>query len=291
MMKRDPLKPRLSLAFFLIISSGTAAADINITRTDGPLPLDPLDEAWAQAPYEKVMVMPQAMTAPGLTTTSVDAIMVQALDNGESIAWRLTWQDPEPSLNVDVGRFSDAVAIEFPLADNALPMMGGATRESAGEVQIIYWKGLWQKDLDEGFQGVNDVHPYAYSSLYWFSAGERPQSVPESFGNPLSHQWFIAKQAGNPGAVFSRNEPAQEIVAKGWGTITPQPESASKAKGVWKDGKWMVVFTRPLTTEDPNDYQFRPGEKGQMAFAVWQGGDGNRGARKHWSNWTAFELP
>jgi hypothetical protein len=170
-------------------------------------------------------------------------------------------------------------------------MMGGVTRETSGKVQIIYWKGLWQKDIDEGFQGVRDVHPNAYSNQYWFAEGKPPYTVPEAFKDPKSHQWFIAKQAGNPGAIFTRSQPAQELVAKGWGTITPQPESATTAKGVWKDGKWYVVFSRPLTTDDPNDYQFKAAAKGQIAFAVWQGKDGNRGARKHWSNWTAYKMP
>lgn len=291
-MKTDQCKLcQASLAFLLIFSTGAAVGDIAVTKIDGTLPLDPMDEKWAQAPYEKVMMMPQAMTMPGMVAPTVDAVMAQALNNDESIAWRVTWQDAEPDLNVDVGRFPDAVAIEFPLAENSLAMMGGATRESSGKVQIIYWKGLWQKDIDEGFQGVQDVHPNAFSSHYWFAEGKRPQTVPESFSNPISHQWFVAKQAGNPGAVFTRSQPAQEIVAKGWGTITPQPESATSAKGVWKDGIWMVVFSRPLTTDDPNDYQFEAGANGQIAFAVWQGNAGNRGARKHWSNWTAYQMP
>ncbi len=38
---------------------------------------------------------------------------------------------------------------------------------------------------------------------------------------------------------------------------------------------WTVVLSRPLMTENPNDYQFE--DKGQLAFAVWQGGDRNVG--------------
>jgi DMSO reductase family type II enzyme heme b subunit len=291
-MKMNQCKPcQASLAFLLTFSATAAVADITVTKVEGALPTDPMAAEWQQTPAEKVIVMPQTMTKPSLTTPSVNEVMAQALTDGKSIVWRVSWQDAEPDMNVDVGRFPDAVAIEFPLAKNALPMMGGVTRESSGKVQIIYWKGLWQKDIDEGFQGVRDVHPNAFSSKYWFAEGETPHTVPESFKNPLSHQWFIAKQAGNPGAVFTRSQPAQELVAKGWGTITPQPESATTAKGVWKDGKWTVVFSRPLATDDPNDYQFKAGEKGQIAFAVWQGKNGNRGALKHWSNWTAYQMP
>lgn len=293
-MKMNQCQPyQASLAFLLTFSAaGVAVADITVTKV-GALPTDPMAVEWQKTPAQNVMVTPQMMTKPILSfaEASISKIKAQALTDGQSIAWRVSWEDAEADQNVDVGRFPDAVAIEFPLEGNALPMMGGVTRDSSGKVQIIYWKGLWQKDIDEGFQDVRDVHPNAYSNHYWFAEGKSPHTVPESFKNPVSHQWFIAKQAGNPGAIFTRSQPAQEIVAKGWGTITPQPESATTAQGVWKDGKWTVVFSRPLTTDDPNDYQFKAGEKGQIAFAVWQGKDGNRGARKHWSPWTTYQMP
>jgi len=91
-------------------------------------------------------------------------------------------------------------------------------------------------------------------------------------------------------SVWSRTAPVQEMVAESWGSLTSQPESVTQGKGVWKDGEWHVVFVRPLKTEDQNDFQFAE-MKGQMAFAVWEGSDGNVGGRKHWSNWTAYQLP
>ncbi|OQY55902.1 MAG: hypothetical protein DRR08_13290 [Candidatus Parabeggiatoa sp. nov. 2] len=279
---------KASLALLLSLAAGGAIAqEITVIKVTGDLSVDPQAAVWQTAPTTEVAVFPQQMTKPRLTKASVDKMTAQAVTNGNSIAWRVSWQDDAANLNVDVGRFSDAVALEFPLTE-AAPFMG---HRGGGKVQILYWKGLWQKDIDEGFQDVQDVHPNYWSDLYWFAEGKAPHRVPEDFKNPFSHQWFIAKQAGNPGAVFTREQPAQELVAAGWGTLTPQPKSVTSAKGVWKDGKWTVVFSRPLATDDPNDYQFKAGEKGQMAFAVWQGGEGNRGGRKHWSAWTTYQMP
>lgn len=291
MMKNQYPLGKISLVLLFSLTAGVAFAQlpsISITKVTGELPTDPLSATWQQAPVTDVAVLPQQITQPRLEKASVTKLTAQGLTDGKSIAWRLSWADDSPSQNVDVKRFSDAVAIELPLTPFASPFMG---HKGGGKVQILYWKGLWQKDMDEGFQDVQDVHPNAWSDLYWFAEGKPPHNVPEDFKDPRSHQWFIAKQAGNPGAAFERSQPAQELVAEGWGTLTPQPESATSAQGIWKEGRWTVVFSRPLTTDDVNDYQFKPSEKGQMAFAVWQGGDDNRGGRKHWSNWTAYQLP
>jgi len=290
MKNQNPLR---KMTFILLSSliAGVSSAQlpsISVKKMTGELPTDPLAPVWQEASALDVTVLPQQMAQPRLEKASVTKLSVQGLTNGKLIAWRVSWADDSPGQNVDVKRFSDAVAIEFPLTPSASPFMG---QKGGGKVQIIYWKGLWQKDMDEGFQDVQDIHPNVWSDLYWFAEGKPPYRVPEDFKDARSHQWFIAKQAGNPSAVFERSQPVQELVAEGWGSLTPQPELATTAIGVWREGRWTVVFSRPLTTDDVNDYQFKSGEKGRVAFAVWDGGENNRGGRKHWSNWTAYQLP
>lgn len=247
---------------------------------------DPYADAWWEAPYVEVEVVPQQMANPALMEQTIDTVRVQGLTDDEYIAWRVSWDDPSPDANVDVSRFSDAVAIEFPLDEGALPMMG----DEQSKVQILYWKALWQKDVDVGFQDVQDVHPNFWSDLYWFAQGPFPYPVPDAFEDPAAKQWFVAYQAGNPMAAFSRRQPVQELVAKGFSTLTNQPYSVTTAKGVWVRDSWAVVFMRPLRTDDPLDYQFELGATGQIAFAVWDGGAGNASGRKHWSDWVEFEV-
>lgn len=284
----QPCKLNLALLSLLLVAGGAVAQEDSITvKKVKALPTDPMAAEWQQAPAKEIAVSPQQVTTPSLAKASVEKLSVQGLSDGKTIAWRIAWADKAPDFNVDVGRFSDAVAIEFPLTQDASPMMG---HRGGGKVQIIQWKALWQKDIDQHFQDVQDVHPNYWSDLYWFAEGPAPYRVPDSFKNPVSRQWFIANQAGNPVAVFTRSQPAQELVAEGWGTLTAKPASVTTAKGVWADGHWNVMFARPLTTEDPNDYQFK-GDKGQVAFAVWEGGDSNVGGRKQWSNnWVAYQI-
>jgi hypothetical protein len=247
---------------------------------------NPYAEVWKQAPYYETPLQAQQMAMPTIPAPTVPALRAQALRDGERIAFRLSWQDSTADGNVDSGQFTDAVAIEFPLDAGAAPMMG----HKGAKVQILHWKALWQKDLDVGFQDVQDLHPNYWYDLYWFAEGKFPFPVKDgAFKDKRSLQWFIAQSAGNPMAVFSRTQPVEELVAEGFGSLTHQPESASTGKGAWVKGTWAVVISRPLTTSDATDYQFKPGNA-QIAFAVWQGGAGNVGGRKNWTSWSTLEV-
>jgi hypothetical protein len=272
------------------VDPGTPRADgtIQCVKIAGPLGrANPFAPFWKDVPATEVALMPQQITMPTLDKLVVPSLVVQAARDHASLAWRLSWFDGAPNGNVDTNRFCDAVAIEFPLIPGSGVMMGFG----GGRVQIVHWKALWQRDADLGFQDVHDLHPNMWSDLYWFAEGERPQSVRGgSFNDPRSHLWFIAKSAGNPMAVFSREAPVEECVAQGFGTLTTQPSSAHTANGAWVSGAWSVVLQRPIASDDPDDYPIPTTGEGQIAFAVWQGSDGNVGGRKQWSNWTQFAV-
>ncbi|MHC4948041.1 MAG: ethylbenzene dehydrogenase-related protein, partial [Planctomycetota bacterium] len=157
-------------------------------------------------------------------------------------------------------------------------------------VQLIQWKAIWQKDVDEHFQDVQDLHPNYWADLYWFADGEFPYRVPDDFTRTEALDWFVAYRAGNPMADMFRRLAAQEMIAEGFGTSTTQAESVSVARGVWNDGEWTVVIARPMATTDDADYQFAPGRRDVIGFAVWEGSVENVGARKQHSQWTVFEI-
>lgn len=247
---------------------------------------DPAAACWSDEPGLEIKLIPQAIAIPKLDLATVEIVHLQALHDGQKIAWRLVWSDPTPDANVDVSRFGDGVALQFPLVADAPVTMGAKGKA----IQTIYWKALWQKDISEHFQDVEDLHPNFYSEFYWFVQGERPFRIPAAFQDPRSRVWFPAQQAGNPAAIFDRKEPVQELTAQGFGTLTPHKDNATTGKGFWKNGRWEVVFMRPLTTSDSLDYQFRPGTGGQFAVAVWDGSSGNVGARKQYCNWLPFEV-
>lgn len=74
-------------------------------------------------------------------------------------------------------------------------------------------------------------------------------------------------------------------MAEGWGSMTVKPDQHALGFGVWKAGGWRVVITRPMVSDDVNAPRLRPGDRTVAAFAVWEGGHNEVGARKAWSAW------
>ncbi|MHC4107400.1 MAG: ethylbenzene dehydrogenase-related protein [Planctomycetota bacterium] len=263
-----------------------AAGEILVVWVDQELPLDATASVWNRAPATTVALQRQDQTMPMLDVVRVDTIDVRALTNGRRIAWNVSWSDPTADYHLDTDLFCDAVAIQFPLKANATYKMG----DRGFPVQIIQWKAIWQKDIDEHFQDVQDLHPNYWTDLYWFAEGEFPYPVPESFQRTEALDWFVGYRAGNPMADLYREYPVQEMIAEGFGTLTNQPLITSVANGVWQDGRWTVTFARPMETHDTSDYQFAPGARDMMAFAVWEGAAGNVSGRKQHSQWIVFEV-
>ncbi|MDH4084522.1 MAG: ethylbenzene dehydrogenase-related protein [Nitrospira sp.] len=90
---------------------------------------------------------------------------------------------------------------------------------------------------------------------------------------------------------------AVDMTAKGFGTLKPQTHQDVKAKGVYSNGSWKIVFSRSLTTDHPEeDVQITPGEFISIAFAVWDGRKDavgelvEKGSQKAVSSWWYFRA-
>lgn len=247
---------------------------------------DPFDSRWVEAPVIEVPVQAQVMTSPRLDEPTIEHVELQAMNDGQRIAWRLSWKVAEPSRLVDTSRFSDAVAVQFPLAAGAPPIMGSADRP----VHILYWKAQWQHDVDQGFQDVQDLYPNFWSDLYWFVEKDYPYPIEEAFDDKRAHAWLSAHAVGNPMAQLGRSQPVQELMAEGFGTLTHYPTGNATGRGAWQSGRWAVVFERPLDADDELARRLAAGEVNQVALAVWDGAAGNVGGRKHWAMWVPMEL-
>jgi DMSO reductase family type II enzyme heme b subunit len=77
---------------------------------------------------------------------------------------------------------------------------------------------------------------------------------------------------------------AQNITARGLGTVTASEKSAVSAKAQWEDGRWRVVLARPLAVAEQGEaVQLAAGKTYKVAFAVWEGGSGERAGLKSFS--------
>jgi DMSO reductase family type II enzyme heme b subunit len=96
---------------------------------------------------------------------------------------------------------------------------------------------------------------------------------------------------GNPMSTVHRQQPVEELQACGFGSSTDVPESPATARGIWSDGSWYVVFSRPNNELDPLIKRFFDNPEQQLlALAVWDGQHENRGGRKHITNWIPMRI-
>lgn len=255
-----------------------------IAIADAGAALDPDHADWLKAPPLQVPLLPQQIAMPRLMTATVASVEARAMADGKEIAFRVQWQDATKDELVEQSRFGDGVALQFPL-DKDAPFIMGA---EGLRVHVLNWKAQWQRDVDRGFQDVEDTRPNTWSDLYWFTKGERPYRVPDSFRDERSHAWFPAMVAGNAVARWDRKQPVEELVAAGFGTSRNRKTNNTRARGVWRDGTWTVVLVRPMKTGDELDYPFDGSKQELVGFAVWNGSAENVGGRKHHSMWTPF---
>jgi DMSO reductase family type II enzyme heme b subunit len=85
------------------------------------------------------------------------------------------------------------------------------------------------------------------------------------------------KAAGNPKS-YTKSSAVDEIFAEGFGSSSVIENKASIGHGIWTNGEWSVVISRPLKREEGSILD--PKKNSAVAFAVWQGAQKEVGARK-----------
>lgn len=116
----------------------------------------------------------------------------------------------------------------------------------------------------------------------------------------FAHGQPMAQVEGGPVNIWfwkNKENKAVDMNAKGFGTLKAQEHQDVKAKGVYANGTWKVVFSRSLANEHVNeDVQVKPGEFINVAFAVWDGKKDasgelrEKGSQKAVSSWWYFRA-
>ena len=262
------------VALLLGIGRLEAQTSIVATRVAGAGPLNaPAGAYWKDARPVHVPMLAQTVALPHNDDPAVKQLTVRAIHNGGWIAFLIEWKDSTPSNTVILDNFGDQVAVQLPLdAKGATPspMMGNP----GGRVNIMQWRAAFQRDLDSGAPTIRDLYPNALNDFYpdevLGATDARPYAGALGLENPISR---------------GRASPVLDQMAEGWGSMTVKPDQHADGRGVWKNGAWTVVITRPMVSDDANAPRLVPGDRTVVAFAVWEGGHREVGARKAWSVW------
>lgn len=245
--------------------------DLHPVKTGKDLDIGPEDSLWKDVPVSVVRLVPLNARRNPITR-----IKFQSLISDEAIAIRVEWDDKTANRSSSRHQdFKDAVAVEFALGDVLLhthghnePFFGMGNRGKP--VNIWQWRADWQTEIE-----TKKKLEYATKGM------DMDVMIFGGEVNPV--------EALNP----FRDVPVEELNAEGFGTLTPQPRTKQnvRGKGIWKDGKWQVVFYRSLESLNRWDIKFNNKRPVLVAFAVWDGEEQDRNGRKVVSMWQRLNIP
>lgn len=244
------------------------------------LPVDPDDPAWEKAPEYVAKLVLQDLVEPRLMTPSTGEVRVRALANASDAAFRLQWLDPNRSDLPGPGKFSDACALQIPgklEPKPPAPQMG----EKGRTVEVTYWRADWQASVDGRGETIRDLYPNASIDHYPFEARSLEPGSPAQ--KEMALRYAPASASGNLRSG-RREQPVEDLIADGPGTLAPGASRHSQAKGRHRGDTWSVVLRRNLPEG------LGPRQRTQIAFAIWEGSKGETGARKMRTGWISLLL-
>ena len=274
------------LVIAALISWGMAQANYQVKKVSADLSKTPEVSAdfWKGVPEVKVDLLAQMVINPKPAKAETENVSVAMVHDGKFIAIKFRWKDKEKSEAGKLGEFSDAIAIQFPVKDNANPppiTMGG----EGDPVHIFHWRAQYQYDEVKGKKDIKDIYPNLSVDTYPNEFKDRGKLKPST--EEQREEFLPGNAAGNPQS--SPKKAVDELVAEGFGTSTPREDSNSVARGEWKNGEWTVIISRAL--ERSKGSVLKVGKESSFSLAVWQGGKGEVGSRKAMTmEWVPFKV-
>jgi DMSO reductase family type II enzyme heme b subunit len=241
-----------------------AAVVLRAVQVAGPLPSEPTDPRWRDAPPLPVPLSGQVLAKPRWENRAVDAVTARALYNAEAIAFLLEWHD----------RVKDTVH-----APGADPELKDATYPRINLAQ----------DLSERLRDAVRLQFPATAT----TGPDRPHFFLGQAGRPVTLWHWKADLNEDPARRSAVEEETAEGVQK---PIVTQPADSQDVvgRGVWDKGRWRVVMTRALVGRDRGkDVTFEPGTLIPFAIHAWDGSNGEKGLMMALSSWNfvALEVP
>lgn len=197
---------------------------------------------------------------------SIERVAVRAVHHEEMLYVMLEWVDRTPDeTSGHYHGFTDAAAVQFPAeAGTEVPAICMGQADQA----VNIWQ--WRADLQNPAPELPDQ---AYVDMYQFT----------------DDLYYPAREAGNPIAQDTRPG-VQNLLAGGFGTLEATDDAGLEGHGTHSDGRWAVVFARPLEPGADLQPDFDDASQVDVALAVWDGSQGERDGIKSVSAFTRLNI-
>ncbi len=247
---------------------------VRVKLIQGEVPTDPMAPIWHTIPATEFPMSPQVHWQKRILQVTVKSIKVRGVHNNKQIAFMLEYADPTQDP-------ADAAALEFMVGDKKAHFAHGQPmgQVEGGPVNIWYWRNDTSGAADMNAQGFGTLKKQAQQDVQ-----------AKGIWKDEKTKVRFKERKLNP-RKDAKGEPMKD-------PKTGEPLFDEETKVVEQDatGVWRVVFTRALTTTDPNDAHFQAGTFPTIAFAVWDGkklesGDlKESGSQKAVTSWWYFNV-
>ena len=155
--------------------------------------------------------------------------------------------------------------------------------QSVHDGRDIFFRLTWTYESRDHEVTDSNVFPDGCGILMPLADGNPPIDEMGSKDAPVN-AWFWRADL---------EDAARNVVAQGLGTTEATKRSAIRARATWGNGAWAVVFARALAVPEQKGetVQLAPGRSVEVAFAVWEGSNGERAGIKSFSKeWRTLKL-
>ena len=222
---------------------------VRVKLVAGEVPTDPTAPIWDTVPVTEFPLSPQVHWQKRILQVTAHSVRVRGVHNNKQIAFLVEYADPTQDA-------ADGAALEFMVGEKKAHFAHGQpmSQVEGGPVNIWYWRNDTPGAADMTAQGFGTLKKQAQQDV---------QAKGVWKADKIKIKYKERK-------LNMRKDP------KGEGLKDPKtgdPLFDEETKPVEEEvtGIWRVVFTRSLTTTDPNDAQFKVGTFPNIAFAIWNG--------------------
>lgn len=181
--------------------------------------------------------------------------------------------------------WENAESSEVPLASapSGLPNADSVSTDAVDVEAIrtessLYVRMSWVDDTENG--STSELTGFADAAAMQVPADEttHPDIALGSTDTPVN-VWY-----------WNAAEGTEEIIAGGQGTITEVDQPAIESTAVHEDGTWTVVMERSLSADAENRAALDTETDVDVAFAVWDGANGERSGHHAVSEWYTYPF-
>jgi DMSO reductase family type II enzyme heme b subunit len=211
-----------------------AGATITVGHIDMMMPAtDPFTKVWEAAPVADVPLSAQQIWQPG--GGSVQAVQVRALENGQQIAFLVSWADATKDDAV-AALPSDAAAIQLPLDPTHLPYQ--CMGQASSRVNIWQWKAALEANARASEGAIPNNGTRNLTSNGICRAVDTPGVPPVANSTWQDGRWYVIYTR----ALAAADDGSAPLLV---GTTT------NAAFAVWDGGKGETRAMKAVSTWTP----------------------------------------